>query len=58
MLRESAKAINTQVDLKAITDDTAGDGADDDDRRADDAIARDSVAERRDHGAACARHLG
>ena len=26
MLRESAKAINTQVDLKAITDDTAGDG--------------------------------
>jgi hypothetical protein len=26
MLRESAKAINTQVDLKAITDDDAGDG--------------------------------
>ena len=26
MLRESAKATNTQVDLKAITDDAAGDG--------------------------------
>ncbi len=26
MLRESAKAANTQVDLKAITDDDAGDG--------------------------------
>ncbi len=26
MLRESAKATNTQVDLKAITDDDAGDG--------------------------------